>query len=72
GFGQKRHVDGPGVVGQQPVLHPGQLFQYTSGCPLTSELGSMEGVYEFENLKNGKKFDVIIPRFMLLAPQMSN
>lgn len=72
GFGQKRYVDGPGVVGQQPVLQPGTHFQYTSGCPMQSEAGSMEGTYEFENLRNGQRFEVAIPRFMLLAPQLSN
>lgn len=71
-FAQKRVVDGPGVVGVQPVLNAGQNFQYTSGCPLESEAGSMEGTYEFENLRNGQRFHVIIPRFMLLAPQLSN
>ena len=72
GFGQKRSVDGPGVVGQQPVIQPGNHFLYTSGCPLQSEAGSMQGTYEFENLRNGRRFDVDIPRFLLLTPQLSN
>jgi ApaG protein len=72
GFGQKRMVDGAGVIGQQPVLNPKQNFRYSSNCPLVSEIGSMEGNYEFENLRNGNRFFVAIPRFMLIAPQLSN
>lgn len=72
GFGRKRYVEGPGVIGQQPVLQPGKQFQYTSGCPIQTEAGAMEGTYEFVNLLNGQHFEVMIPKFLLWAPQLSN
>ena len=43
------HVSGEGVIGQQPLLEPGELFNYTSGCELRSEIGSMQGFYTFKN-----------------------
>jgi ApaG protein len=58
-----RVVDGEGVVGLTPTLHPGQNFTYTSGCDLQSELGFMEGHYTFLNLQNQETFEVEIPRF---------
>lgn len=62
--GQAQTVRGPGVVGKQPVLKPGQVFEYTSGCPLDTELGCMHGYYTLSNA-NGERFQVEIAPFRL-------
>jgi ApaG protein len=64
----KREVEGEGVVGQQPVLEPGQCHQYVSGCNLKSGLGKMEGTYLMERIVDGARFHVHIPPFSLVAP----
>ena len=66
--GPQEEVRGLGVVGQQPLLRPGEHFQYTSGCRLRSETGSMEGSYRFVT-EAGEPFDVPIARFVLDAGQ---
>ena len=65
--GQHEHVHGPGVVGEQPILNPGDEFHYTSGCPLTTPSGFMEGSYTMA-LETGEQFDVAIPAFALDLP----
>lgn len=60
-------VDGEGVVGEMPVLAPGQTHDYVSGCELMTNMGSMEGHYTFAN-EDGERFDVAIPFFPLAAP----
>ena len=60
-------VRGPGVVGEQPVLEPGGGFQYTSGCPLTTDVGKMEGTYQMVTTE-GESFDVEIAPFTLCVP----
>ena len=67
GRGRIQEVRGPGVVGEQPVLRPGEAFEYTSGCPLNTATGLMVGTYEMETL-DGERFDVDIPAFSLDAP----
>ena len=67
GRGRIQEVRGPGVVGEQPVLRPGEAFEYTSGCPLNTSTGIMVGTYEMETL-DGERFDVDIPAFSLDAP----
>ena len=57
-------VRGPGVVGDQPVLAPGQSFEYTSGCPLTTPFGTMHGTYQMVN-QAAEKFDIEIAPFTL-------
>ncbi len=69
--GTKQEVMGEGVVGEQPTLNPGEKFEYTSGTPLSTPSGFMEGYYEMET-KNGNKFDVSIPLFSLDIPHLSN
>lgn len=64
----ERLVEGEGVVGQQPVLEPGERHQYVSGCNLRSGMGRMYGAYQMERLVDGKKFDVKIPAFMMVVP----
>ncbi|GIV36243.1 MAG: protein ApaG [Cyclobacteriaceae bacterium] len=64
----KREVEGEGVVGQQPILEPGQWHQYVSGCNLKSGIGKMEGTYLMERIVDGTRFNVHIPPFALIAP----
>ncbi|MFY0712876.1 Co2+/Mg2+ efflux protein ApaG [Seonamhaeicola sp. NFXS20] len=61
-------VDGEGVIGKKPVLEPGELYTYTSGCLLTSPFGAMQGHYTMVNFTTTKKFNVDIPTFKLSAP----
>ena len=67
GRGQLSHVDGDGVVGEQPLLEPGGSHDYVSGCPLPTPTGAMEGHFRFIR-ENGGTFLADIPRFQLLAP----
>ena len=67
GRGQLQEVRGPGVVGKQPVLGPGESFNYTSGCPLTTPSGTMEGSYVMET-ETGDTFSAQIPAFSLDVP----
>jgi|TARA_Y100000814_G_C12344284_1_gene405257 ApaG protein len=68
-LGRIQEVRGPGVVGEQPVLEPGETFEYTSGCPLATPSGIMAGAYEME-ATNGDRFDVEIPVFSLDSPNV--
>ena len=65
--GHVEEVRGPGVVGEQPVLGPGQAFEYTSGCPLPTPFGAMEGRYEMVT-RDGETFDARVARFALREP----
>ncbi|MCB2086496.1 MAG: Co2+/Mg2+ efflux protein ApaG [Sphingomonadaceae bacterium] len=67
GRGMVNHVDGEGVVGEQPLLGPGQSHDYVSGCPLATPHGSMEGFYTFTD-EGGEPWEVRIPFFPLAAP----
>ncbi len=67
-----REVIGEGVVGQQPILYPGESYQYMSGCSLNSEIGKMRGVYQMRRLNDGHYFEVTIPEFALRTPQKAN
>ncbi len=69
--GSEQEVRGEGVVGEQPILNPGEKFEYTSGTPLSTPSGFMGGYYEMETNK-GKRFDVIIPQFSLDSPFIKN
>ncbi|MDX2223113.1 MAG: Co2+/Mg2+ efflux protein ApaG [Rhodospirillaceae bacterium] len=66
-YGRLQEVKGPGVVGEQPVLKPGESFEYTSGCPLETPSGIMVGTYEMEST-GGERFLVEIPAFSLDSP----
>jgi ApaG protein len=65
--GQVEEVKGPGVIGQQPVLEPGESFTYTSGCPLRTSFGVMEGTYQMVS-PAADEFDVKIAPFTLSGP----
>ena len=66
--GSYREVEGEGVVGVQPILQPGERYQYVSGCNLRTEMGKMYGSYTMENLNNKKSFEVNIPIFEMIVP----
>jgi ApaG protein len=70
--GTYRKVDGEGVVGAQPIINPGEQFQYVSGCNLKTEMGTMKGSYQMLNLNSREKFSVQIPAFEMMAPQKNN
>jgi ApaG protein len=67
GAGRVQEVRGPGVVGAQPVIAPGQKFQYTSGCPLPTASGYMSGRYQMR-AASGEAFEAEIPGFLLESP----
>lgn len=71
GDGDVEEVRGPGVVGQQPVLAPGQSFEYTSGCPLATPFGTMHGTYQMVTL-GGESFEAEIAPFSLHEPYAIN
>ena len=64
-------VKGPGVVGKQPVLAPGESFKYSSWCPLKTPVGMMQGTYQMVGV-DGKEFDIDIAPFVLKAPYTIN
>jgi ApaG protein len=66
--GEVRQVEGEGVVGQQPVLEPGESHQYISGCNLKTTIGKMTGTYLMERIIDGKKIKVKIPEFTMIVP----
>jgi ApaG protein len=65
--GEIEEVKGPGVVGKQPILEPGQSFEYTSACPLETPFGSMHGTYQMQGPHN-ETFDIEIAGFALRMP----
>jgi ApaG protein len=66
-LGRVQEVRGAGVVGEQPVLRPGETFEYTSGTPLSTPTGFMAGTYEMET-PDGERFNVKVPLFSLDSP----
>jgi ApaG protein len=69
--GKVETVRGPGVVGEQPVLGPGESFEYTSFCPLKTPIGSMQGTYQMVSAR-GERFDAVISPFSLAVPTALN
>ncbi len=70
--GIQSEVEGDGVVGEQPILLPGQSYQYVSGCNLTTAMGKMHGFYLMEREIDGKLFNVKIPEFLMIVPYKLN
>ena len=68
--GHVEEVQGPGVIGEQPVLQPGDSYQYTSGCPLRTPSGMMVGTYEMVG-PGDERFDIDIPAFSLDSPHQA-
>ena len=71
GNGKVEEVRGPGVVGHQPYLRPGEHFEYTSGCVLQTPRGEMKGTYQMHR-PDGRQFDAVIAPFLLLLPYSLN
>jgi len=71
GAGRVQDVKGPGVVGEQPHLLPGQSFEYTSACPLATEVGTMRGTYQMVT-DGGDRFEAVIQAFTLACPNLLN
>ena len=69
GDGQRHEVKGLGVVGQQPLLQPGERFEYTSGTPLRTATGTMQGSYFFVT-EDGERFEVPVEPFALVMPRV--
>lgn len=70
-FERVEHVIGEGVIGQQPVLKPGEFFAYTSSCPLKTPSGTMEGTYKMK-VADGNSFDAKIGKFQLRHASLVN
>ena len=70
GRGARHEVRGDGVVGEQPVIQPGESYDYVSGCPLHTPTGAMEGSYHLVSA-DGTAFDAAIPRFPLIGPAVA-
>lgn len=69
--GHEQRVQGPGVIGEQPVLQPGMSFEYSSFCPLATQVGSMHGTYQMVT-EDGEQFDAVIAPFTLAVPHAVN
>ena len=67
-----REVEGEGVVGLQPVLEPGESHEYTSWCPIMTDIGKMYGIFQMVRLADEAKFEVQIPEFRLMPPFKMN
>lgn len=70
--GSIREVEGEGVVGEQPVIEPGEQHEYVSGCNLKTDIGSMKGTYLMRRLLDNREVEVKIPEFQLVAPYRLN
>ncbi|MEQ9662222.1 MAG: Co2+/Mg2+ efflux protein ApaG [Parasphingopyxis sp.] len=70
GDGVRHEVQGEGVIGEQPMIAPGETFDYVSGCPLTTPTGEMEGSYHMIS-ESGETFDAVIPCFPLAEPAVT-
>lgn len=69
--GITQEVRGAGVIGQQPVINPGQSFRYTSAAPLAAPSGVMLGAYSMQRVENGEAFDITVPAFALESPHQA-
>jgi ApaG protein len=71
GQGRTMRVHGEGVVGEQPVLDPGEAFEYTSGTPLPTPSGFMRGTFHMVVVETGEEFDAVVPAFSLDSPHQA-
>lgn len=67
-WGRVEEVEGPGVVGEQPVIRPGDSYAYASGCPLSTPSGTMVGTYQMMVVETREAFEIAIPHFSLDLP----
>lgn len=70
--GDNREVEGEGVIGQTPILSPGQVHSYNSWCPLRTSIGKMGGFFTMINLKTREQFEVQVPDFKMIASFKEN
>lgn len=70
--GEVQTVEGPGVVGETPILAPGEAFEYTSFCPLKTAVGAMQGHYRMRVPATGESFEAVIDPFTLAVPGSVN
>ena len=70
--GLQKEVKGQGVVGEQPILNPGEKFEYSSWCPLVTDFGKMYGTYTMLRVDEGSTFEVQVPEFLLHPPFKMN
>jgi len=70
--GSQREVEGEGVIGEQPVMEPGETHSYVSGCNLNTDMGTMRGNYTMKRIADDTRFIVDIPEFELIAPYRLN
>lgn len=70
--GEHREIEGDGVVGQQPILAPNEIYEYESACNLTTDMGKMRGLYLMNRIIDKEKILIEIPEFQLIAPQRLN
>ncbi|MBY0425440.1 MAG: ApaG domain, partial [Cytophagales bacterium] len=70
--GERREVEGEGVIGQQPLLEPGEKYSYVSGCNFKTTIGKMSGTYTMERILDGRAFIVKIPDFTMIVPYLLN
>lgn len=72
GLSWNKIVQGDGVIGQQPVIYPGQSYSYDSWCPMPSTVGYMEGEYICMDLSRETKFTIDVPKMIFIAQELSN
>jgi ApaG protein len=70
--GTKKVVEGPGVIGEQPLIEPGAIHSYSSFCVLAFLIGKMSGYYSMVRMDTGELFNVEIPEFQLVTPDLLN
>jgi ApaG protein len=70
--GEKRAVDGEGVIGETPIIEPGERYEYNSGCNLLTEIGYMKGYYTMKRPMDDSVFQATIPQFDLVVPSKLN
>jgi ApaG protein len=70
--GEKREVEGDGVIGETPTIMPHRSFLYESGCNFKTDIGTMQGHYNMLNLHSNQKFKVMIPEFIMMHPIRMN
>lgn len=70
--GEHREVEGEGVIGETPIIEPGNSYTYSSGCNLATEMGKMEGTYLIKNLASAQSYKIKIPEFHLMTPGKLN
>jgi ApaG protein len=71
-IGTQTEVKGDGVIGEQPIIKPGEIYRYDSYCPIKSDIGYMKGIYQMKRCDNNALFDVQIPLFELITPNRLN